>query len=148
MRVDMALTNCRRVYSLSLTVKLPTSPPRYVLTVLCIFASFLKTTLTQGHGRQTTVRHKKNVYSPKRTNATYTSNCTVCRPVSFQLGRDSMQAMVIREPAPPPTLRDSGGGKGGEGGRPPRAAFEGRKFIGVLAFALQCVSVSLIYSVH
>ena len=40
--------------------------------------------------------------------------------------------------------------EGGEG-QPPREAFEGRKF-GILAFALQCVSVSLylflIYSEH
>jgi len=44
---------------------------------------------------------------------------------------------------------DSGGGKGArEGGHPGRhfagAAFEGRKF-GILAFALQCVSVSLYF---
>ena len=48
--------------------------------------------------------------------------------------------------------RSSGGGMGGarEGGRPGRqfagAAFEGRKF-GILAFALQCVSV-FIFNFH
>jgi len=53
-------------------------------------------------------------------------------------------------------LAVAAGRGGGEEGRPPRqhfagAAFEGRIF-GILAFALQCVSVSLylflIYSVH
>jgi len=47
--------------------------------------------------------------------------------------------------------RGEGGRRGREGGTLQGAAFEGRKF-GILAFALQCVSVSFylfsIYSVH